>query len=166
MQFGFQVLYGIGGGILFPGRLCAMQASQLDTDAPMATVLNSLATSLGQAFGVGIGATILQNVWGTKVAQSSAAGLIPAQYILSKFQAEQAGSLISMFPDAVQDVYRLIMADVIDALFIALAGFSGLALVGSLFSRNLSLDRESHSKHEFIEGADVREKVDEESSYS
>lgn len=154
-QFGPQVIYGIGGGILYMGRLCAMQASQPDEDVPMATALVSFTSSLGQAFGIGIGGAIFQNEWEHQLKRRIREGSLPSEFILSKFQAEQAAELLKSFPEAVQRVYASIVADAIDSLFVALAAFSGVALLGSMLSKNLSMDRDTHSKNEFVE----REKI-------
>ncbi|RDW88160.1 hypothetical protein BP6252_00192 [Coleophoma cylindrospora] len=155
VQFGFQILYGIGGGILFPGKQIAVQASQADEDVPMGTALTTFTISLGEAFGVAIGGSIFQNTWDSRVASSHRAGLIPTSYILPHEQAEQAGSLIKGFPDDVQVVYRRIMSECINAIFIVLAVFAALAALGSFVSKNISLDRDSTSAQEFVEVSKV-----------
>ncbi|CAG8949011.1 hypothetical protein HYFRA_00002139 [Hymenoscyphus fraxineus] len=151
MQFGFQIIWGFGSGILFPGRQVAVQAVQTDEDVPMATAMTSFITSLGQSFGVGIGGVVFQNQWSKHVQSAVSAGTIPPEYKLSYHQAEQAAALIQSFPSKVQIVYRVIMADVIDTLFIVLAGFSAVAFLASLASKNLSLDRETKSAQQFRE---------------
>ncbi|RFU29384.1 hypothetical protein B7463_g6963, partial [Scytalidium lignicola] len=151
IQFGFQILYGIGGGALFPGRMIAIQASQLDEDVPMATAMSAFTTSLGQTFGVAIGSAILQNEWNHKVAMNIASGILPSQYKLSDHQVEQVGSLIVNFPKIVQDIYRRILSEAINTIFIVLAIFSAVATIGSLASKDISLDRDSKSSQAFIE---------------
>ncbi|RDW95261.1 hypothetical protein BP5796_01024 [Coleophoma crateriformis] len=151
VQFGFQILYGIGGGILFPGKQIAVQASQADVDVPMGTALTTFTISLGEAFGVAIGGSIFQNTWDSRVASGHGAGLIPTSYILPHEEAEQAGSLIKGFPNDVQVVYRSIMSECINAIFIVLAVFAALAALGSFVSKNISLDRDSTSAQEFVE---------------
>ncbi|KAH8811664.1 drug resistance transporter [Xylogone sp. PMI_703] len=157
IQYGFQVLYGIGGGALFPGRMVAVQASQLDEDVPMATAMSSFTISLGQAFGVAIGGAIFQNEWNHKVAAYHARGVIPSQYRLSNLQAEQTASLIANFPETVQNAYRRILSESINTIFIVLASFAAVATVASFTSKNISLDRDSKSSQAFIEkGKDPR----------
>ncbi|KAN0092489.1 MFS general substrate transporter [Hyaloscypha variabilis] len=150
-QYGFQVIYAIGGGVLFPGRTCAVQASQMDVDVPMATAMVSFLTSLGESFGVGIGGVVFQNEWNRHVERATLSQIIAPEFVLSYKQAEQAASLIKFFPTHIQNVYRVIMADVIDVLFIVLAVFSGAAFLASLVSRNLSMDRETKSNQQFQE---------------
>jgi len=148
-QFGFQVLYGIGGGVVFLTRLCATQASQPDNDVAMATALVSFITSLGEAFGVGIGGAIYQNEWQRIVDDSVSRELLPKQYVLNSDVAEQAASLIHSFPPEITALYMDITAQVIDKLFIVLAALSGFAFLVSLIARDLSLKRDTSSAQAF-----------------
>lgn len=117
----------------------------------MATAMVSFLGSLGEAFGVGIGGVLFQNQWNKHVHQQLSAGNISAEYIISYRQAEEVASLIEVFPEIIQRIYRVIMADVIDSLFILLAVFSAAALLVSLGSKNLSLSRETKSVQQFKE---------------
>ncbi|KAH7387011.1 major facilitator superfamily domain-containing protein [Phaeosphaeria sp. MPI-PUGE-AT-0046c] len=150
-MFGFQVIYAIGAGVLFPGRMCAVQASEKDEDVPMATAMVSFMGSLGSAFGVAIGGVVFQNEWARHVHKHVSTGKILSEYIISSDQAEHVGTLMDEFPSAVQTIYRVIMADTIDTLFTVLAAFSAAAFVVSLGSRNLSLSRETKSSQQFEE---------------
>lgn len=136
---------------LFPGRLCAVQASERDEDVPMATAMVSFMGSLGSAFGVAIGGVVFQNEWARHVHKHVSAGNIPSEYIISSDQAEHVATLMDGFPSAVQTIYRGVMADTIGTLFIVLAAFSAAAFVFSLGSRNLSLSRETKSSQQFEE---------------
>ncbi|KAE9366460.1 MFS general substrate transporter, partial [Stipitochalara longipes BDJ] len=155
-QYGFQVIYAIGGGVLFPGRTCAVQASQKDVDVPMATAMVSFIISLGEAFGVGIGGVVFQNEWNEQVERAILSETIAPEFVLSYKEAEQAASLIQSFPLHVQALYRVIMADVIDILFIVLAVFSAAAFLASLLSRDLSMDRETRSSQQFQEKKKIK----------
>ena len=116
-----------------------------------ATAMISFITSLGEAFGVGIGGVVFQNQWNKHIHQAISTGGLPAEYILSYRQAESAAEIIKNFPGPVQTIYRIIMANVIDTLFIVLATFSAAAFLASLWSRNLSMDRETRSVQQFKE---------------
>jgi hypothetical protein len=141
-----QFVYSVGGGILFPGRIMAVQAPQTDDDAPMATALVSFFLSLGQCFGVALGGTIYQNVWDLLVWRDIMTGLIPEKLIILANNAERAAQIIPAFPAAVQEIYRGVMATSIDRIWIVMAGISALGLLLSLFLRNLSLDRDTKTK--------------------
>jgi len=107
--------------------------------------------SLGEAFGVGIGGVLFQNQWNTNVNKQILSGSLPGEYIISIEHAEQAAEIIKDFPVPIQRIYRIIMAQAIDSLFILLASLSAFAFVVSLMSRNLSMSRESKSPQEFGE---------------
>jgi hypothetical protein len=111
----------------------------------------SFITSLGQAFGVGIGGVVFQNQWNKKIQEELSLGRLSPDYIISYREAEQAAERIEPFPAGVQTTYRILMADVIDTLFLVLAAFSAAALIVSLVSRNLSMDRETRSLQQFKE---------------
>lgn len=121
----------------------------------------SFITSLGQSFGVGIGGVLFQNQWNKYLHHELAAGNVLPKYSISYRQAEQTGELIKAFPEPVKIIYRVIMANVIDDLFILLASLSGLAFVVSLLSRNLSMDRETRSSQQFKEKSKTQSKVEE-----
>jgi hypothetical protein len=157
-QFGPQIIYGLGGGVVFLCRLCATQASQSDGDVAMATALVSFITSLGQAFGVGVGGLIFQSEWEHIVSSAVSGNRLPKQYILSSKDAEQSAVLIAAFPPEIQIVYREIVAQVIDKLFIVLASLSGLAFLVSLTAKNLSLEKDTRSAQAFTErGGRIRQ---------
>jgi hypothetical protein len=149
-QYGYQVLYGVGGGILFPGRLYAVQASQEDNDVGIATTMVSFMTSLGEAFGVSIGGTIFQNRWGELVSQAITKGDVSADMMISAADAERAAEIIALFPENVILVYRGIAATSTDSIWLVLACFSGVGVLVALSSRDLSLDRATSSKQGFV----------------
>ena len=120
----------------------------------------SFITSLGQAFGVGIGGVVFQNQWNKKIQEELSSGRLSLDYIISYREAEQAAERIKPFPADVQTRYRILMADVIDALFVVLAAFSAAALIMSLVSRNLSMDRETRSLQQFKEKKKVEKSQD------
>jgi len=120
----------------------------------------SFITSLGQAFGVGIGGVVFQNQWNKKIQEELSSGRLSPGYIISYREAEQAAERIKPFPADVQTRYRILMADVIDALFVVLAAFSAAALIMSLVSRNLSMDRETRSLQQFKEKKKVEKSQD------
>lgn len=147
-QIGFQILYSIGGGALFPGRLVAVQASQLEDDTRMATSLVSFTTSLGQAFGVAIGGTVIQNVWNRDVAAAVADRSLPQQYVLDGSRAAQAAEIIAGFPEEIAGFYRQVGAGSIGRVWLVCAVLGGVGVVASLLSGNLSLDKTEDSSPE------------------
>ncbi|PQE21784.1 MFS multidrug transporter protein [Rutstroemia sp. NJR-2017a BBW] len=157
-QIGFQILSAIGGGILFPGRLCAVQAPQAAIDVSIATALVSFFTSLGESFGVAIGDATFQNRWQIQLKRNLKAGLIPEKYVVGSKAAEQIGGVISSFPSEVQDIYRDIMADAISTLWIVVGAFGALAFIACLLSKDLRLDMVNEPLGSGEESEEVHEK--------
>ena len=151
-QIGFQILYAIGGGILFPGRLMAVQASQVEEDIRMATALVSFGTSLGQALGVAMGSTAFQNEWNSLVDHDVRNGKIPQRFRLNADQAAKAAEIIATFPSVtVREAYREIMALSTARIWVICAALAGTAFVAAaLFSRNLSLHKEPKGTKETV----------------
>ncbi|KAF7868430.1 hypothetical protein EAF04_004962 [Stromatinia cepivora] len=146
-QIGFQIISAIGGGILFPGRLCAVQAPQKLVDVSIATALVSFFTSLGEAFGVAIGDAVFQNRWEVQLKRNVKKGAIPVEFVVGGKMAESIGKVIYEFPETVQDIYRGMMADAIGSLWVVVAVFAGVALIGCLISRDLKLDGGENGEH-------------------
>ncbi|KAG0646334.1 Efflux pump dotC [Hyphodiscus hymeniophilus] len=153
-QAGFQIIAGIGGGILFPGRLMAVQAAQEVGDVTIATAIVSFFTSLGQSFGVAIGDAVFQNRWAVEVEKHALEGFIPPKFIISSREAEQTADIIGKYPVHVQDLYRAIMASTISVVWIVVATFSGVAFIACLASENLPL------RKWLTESSDLDESID------
>lgn len=146
-QYLFPVITSLGGGIILPGRLLSVQASQKDEDAPLATTMVAFMLSLGQAFGVGIGGSILENRWEQLLSRRNIE--IPTQFLLSSREVDSAWRRIPSLPEPFQQFYRELMADSIRSLYAALAVLAGIALSSSFFSENLTLDRDARGKQGF-----------------
>lgn len=132
---------------MFPGRLCAVQAPQKLVDVSIATALVSFFTSLGEAFGVAIGDAVFQNRWEIQLKKNIEEGMLPEGLVVGGKMAESIGKVIYEFPKGVQDVYRAMMADAIGSLWVVVAVFAGVALIGCLISRDLTLDRGEKEEH-------------------
>lgn len=144
----YQVLYAIGAGALYIGRILAMQASQETADVPMATSMISFFASVGQAFGVAIGSALYNHGWQSGLTKAIDTDQLPAQYILPVTYLEQVSSVLGDLPKDVQAVYGTIAATANRELFIALAACSGLGLVIALFSQNLRLEKSEEAESE------------------
>lgn len=138
-QYGFQVLTAVGGGIIFPGRVIAVQTPQKnEDDIPIATTLISFFTSLGQSFGLGIGSTIFQNAWSVQVNHQIAKGALSALYRVSAKDAESESLLFSTFPENVRNTYGTVVSESLKALWITLASLATTACLVTLLQKNLS----------------------------
>ncbi|PKY07163.1 MFS general substrate transporter [Aspergillus campestris IBT 28561] len=124
MLYGPRVLVSLGGGLLFPTLIFAVQARQHGDDIGIATSVQVFARSMGTAFGVGLGGVIFQNQWTQEVGSAVAAGRIPAESIVGSNVAETAYSVIRKFPETVQAVYREAYADSLAMLWWVMMGLS------------------------------------------
>ncbi len=163
---GYQILFSIGGGMIFPGLVVAVQAALvqlsregddglrvLEADQRISTSLISCTESLGQALGVAIGSATLQNAWDALVADNLAAGRLvggnsTTPIILTREQAARAAEIILDFPPTIAHVYRDIAAQSIARVWLVCLGFAVVGILAALGSRNLSLDDSVHSEDE------------------
>ncbi|KAB5576151.1 major facilitator superfamily domain-containing protein [Coniochaeta sp. 2T2.1] len=148
---GMQLLFSLGGGILFPGRLVAVRAAQRGlpegqgedrSDVRMATSLVSFMTSLGQAFGIAMGSTALQNAWGALVRKVAAAGALSDKgrtFIIPASQASTTANAIVKLPPSVAAQYRTIAALIMARVWYICTGLAPLGSVAAVASRNLKL---------------------------
>lgn len=134
-----QILYGIGGGILYPGRLYAVQSSLMDGDIAIGTTMVTFMTSFGECFGICIGGAILQNSWAWYVNTKIADGLIPENKIILPQEIESARALLDTFPSYLQEIYQLIMSKSLAKIWTAMVVVSILGLVACLLGKNSSL---------------------------
>lgn len=139
--YGPRVLAGIGGGMLFPTPLFAIQVNQASEDVGIATSMQVFFRSLGSAFGVGIGGAIFQNQWTKEVSARIADGRIPQQFELSSEMAEVAYDVLSDFPETVHLEYQWVYAYSVQTIWWVMFGLTVLGLASSLVMRNESLDR-------------------------
>ncbi|KAF2263055.1 MFS general substrate transporter, partial [Lojkania enalia] len=137
--YGYQIVLAIGGGIIFPGRILAVQVSQQRENVPIATTMVSFFTSLGEAFGVGIGGSIFQNRWAARTESYLRSGVLPQEYVISSHAAEGSAAYIKTLPTVIQDIYRDIAAGSLRALWTTFAAFGVAAFFVSLVARNRSL---------------------------
>src|SRR5436190_18896188 len=117
-QYGYQIIGSLGGGIVLPGRLLSVQASQRQEDVAMATTVVAFMLSLGQAFGISICGAIIQNRWDTLVHQSLEKHDLIPEFVISSEHFETAWNITSTLPTRYKNVYREITAESISAIFI------------------------------------------------
>ncbi|KAH8816680.1 MFS multidrug transporter [Xylogone sp. PMI_703] len=154
-QYGFQIITAVGGGFLFPGRVIAVQAPQKDQgDIPIATTMVSFFTSLGEAFGLGIGSTIFQNAWTVQVNRQIANGAIREPYIVLASNAVRDSLLFSSFPLGTRDAYGTVISGSLRVLWITLAGLSASACLITLLQKNLSTAKPSEDSESSVVGED------------
>ncbi|KAJ5673617.1 hypothetical protein N7507_002744 [Penicillium longicatenatum] len=132
MLYGPRVLVSLGGGLLFPTPIFAVQACQHGDDIGIATSIQVFARSMGTAFGVGLGGVIFQNQWSKEVNSAVVAGRIPHEFIVESNVAETAYAVIRKFPEAVQEAYRGVYADSLATMWYVMMGLSVVGFMVSL----------------------------------
>ena len=156
----FQILLAVGAGGLYPGRVLAVQAPlQLKADftsrdmqqfapnrdpVPIASTLVSVFTSLGNAFGVGLGGTVVQNEWNKRLASAD----IPPEYLLSGSSLEAAARIVPSLPGEVRILYQDILAQSLRTLWIFTAALCGVGFLVTVLQRNLKLDKETNNQQD------------------
>jgi hypothetical protein len=140
----------IGAGLLFPSPLFAVQARQLNSDIGVATSMQVFSRSLGNTFGVALGGTIFQNQWAKLIPSLP----IPEGNFVPSNLAEVGYDLISTFPEDVQEIYRWLYSDSLDALWWFLTAICLAGLLCGLLARN-ELLRGSVSDKQGFEDSEV-----------
>jgi hypothetical protein len=136
----YEAIYAIGAGSLYLGRTLAIQASHHAVDVPMATSMISFFSSVGQAFGVAVGGVLYRSSWQDEITTAVETGQLPHQHYIPATYFEQVSSTLDTLPEDVQAAYGLFAAAANKELFVALAALAGLGFLGTLCSKNLSLD--------------------------
>lgn len=149
--YGIRVLSSVGGGLLFPTPIFGVQINQKPEDVGKATSLMVFFRSLGQAFGVALGGVIFQNQWDVEILKRVVDGSIPKEYAIGGNAAEIAYSIIEGYPEQVQLAYRWVYADSLNMVWISITCISAIGLLGSLASRNESLDKGNNAAQTFEE---------------
>ena len=168
-SYGFQILLAVGAGGLYPGRVLAVQAPlQLKAalggrdiqqiapngdPVPIVSTLVSVFTSLGNAFGVGLGGTIVQNEWNRKLASAN----IPPEYMLPGQSLEAAARIVSSLPGEIRDLYQDILSQSLRTLWVFSAALCALGFLVTVLQRNLKLDGETHDR-EAVQHATPKER--------
>lgn len=136
-QNGFQVVEGVGMGILFTNLQLACQASQSQENVGMAVAIFTFIRSFGGTFGVAICGVIFENVFNQIILSRSVA--IPSQYLISGSEAAQFVPILPSIPTSVQNIFRFIYADSLRLVWWVMASAMALGFLVSLLARDVSL---------------------------
>lgn len=145
--YGFQLILAVGSGALYPGRILAVQAplqsrpgihlkSRRGDDVSVATTLVSVFTSIGNAFGVGLGGTIVQNQWDKLLISA------PEMYKIPASSLERSLEIIasSQWPDSTTVYYQGVLCDSLRVLWIFAAALGGVGFIATFFQENIKLE--------------------------
>jgi hypothetical protein len=148
--FGFQIIYALGLGILFPTRTMMIQAAQAnDDDVPMASSVASILLNIGQCFGQAIGSAIFENWWNRLVDAAASNGSLPPHDVIPGNVVEQSFERIRTLPAAIRDQYRHIGASSVSMIWLVLACFCAATFLLCVFVKDVSFDRDTETKLSF-----------------
>jgi fucose permease len=149
-QAGFQVIAGIGIGMLYLTLpLCAQSGLDDELHSVSANIVTFF-RSLGSTFGLAIGATIFQNEFTKNVQKNIMSGALDASSAISGEQAEDAFSIIDSLSVAKASIYRHIYSDSLRPLWYLVMALCTVGLLTSFFTKDVSLDRGFKSTQKFI----------------
>lgn len=132
---------GLGTGMLFPAMAIASQAAADPKDAAYAATMFSFIRAFGQTIGVAIGGVIFQNELKKKLLSIPALAANAVEY------SKDASGLVEMIkalPDDSPIKYplRASYTDALTRVYIVMCALSFVALLLSLLSKGLPLNRE------------------------
>ena len=140
---------GVGTGMLFAGMAFAIQASATNKDLAFAVAMFSFFRAFGQALGVAVGGTVFQNQIKKQLLKYPALAPLADEY------SRDAAALVQIIKDveigAVKAQLVQSYADALKVVWVTLCGLSGVAMVASVWTKGLGLDRPLETEQGFWE---------------
>ena len=142
------LIAGLGTGLLFPAMAFAIQASASNADMAFAVSMFSFFRAFGQSIGVAIGGVIFQNQLKKELLKFPELASKAGEY------SKDAASLVQILKTMPADLPARLhiitsYAAALKIVWAVLCGFGAVALVASLFTEGLSLDRELETEQGF-----------------
>ncbi|KAL8822773.1 MAG: hypothetical protein Q9191_006497 [Dirinaria sp. TL-2023a] len=142
---------GLGTGMLFAGMAFAIQGSATNKDLAFAVAMFSFFRAFGQAIGVAVGGTVFQNEMKQKLLA------YPALAHNAEAYSRDAASLVQIIkqfpPDQSSVKAELIQAyaDSLKIVWLTMCGLGGVAMIASLATKGLDLNRPLETEQGFWE---------------
>ncbi|KAK4247381.1 major facilitator superfamily domain-containing protein [Corynascus novoguineensis] len=141
---------GLAMGVLFPSIALALQASVPPADVAMAATLVLFFRSFGQAVGVAIGGSILDNHMHVELRRPQMASLLPPELanigvvtLVSVVKTMRADSpLVLALKSALVRTFQVIWA--------TMCGISGVTMLTQFTIKEYSMDQEHVTDHRFL----------------
>lgn len=138
---------GIGMGLLFPSMAFAIQASSTNKDLAFAVAMFSFFRAFGQAIGVAVGGTVFQNQMKKKLLSYPLLASRADEY------SRDASSLVQIVKTMPAGLAKsqLIQsyADALKIVWVTMCGMSALALILSLWTKGLDLNKPLETEQGF-----------------
>ncbi|KAI9038421.1 uncharacterized protein KD926_010840 [Aspergillus affinis] len=138
------IVPGIGLGMLYPALAYAVHASVADAHLSMAASLTSFFRSLGQCVGVAIGGVIFQNQMQLELRKSPELASKAREY---SQEATELVLVLGAMEDGLEKTHiKQAYTNSLRIIWAVCCAISGVALVGSLFTRKYNLNRSLNTK--------------------
>lgn len=154
-HMGIPVLWGAGVGALMRLLHLPMQASApMVDDTGLVIGLMLLVRLMGGLIGMAVGSTIFASVFGTAISRLDGSSL-PGQLAVLKDATEAISFIprlreLDVSPSVLEPVIGVYL-EALRAIFYAMTGLSGLGLLSSFFTEELSLDNKELGRQQFEE---------------
>ncbi len=141
-------ILGVGHGLLLTALNCASQAAAPPGEEHTAAATYVLFRSLGMAMGVGISASVFENVMRAKIVADD----VPADVIANA--AAYITTLQAMAPSRSRDAIIQVYTSGFHGTWTLFCAFGALALGTSLFVRHADMNKDLDSDHVIIHSRD------------
>ena len=149
------LISGVGMGMLFTSMAQAIQASATNRDLAFAVAMFCFFRALGQALGVAVGGSVFQNQIKSKLLR------FPALAPLADAYSKDASTLVQIIKAMPVGADKMDLkqsyADALKVVWETMCGLSALAMVLSLWTRGLDLDRPLETEQGFLERQGVED---------
>jgi len=139
---GFEIIEGIGSGLLFEPPLLAIQQGVAQDDVGTATSTQSFVRSMALSFGVIIGGIVFQQSMDLRQSVLRDAGL--SEPLLEQLAGKNAGANVMIarsLPAAQELAVKQAFSWSIRNMFIMFTAFSGLGVFASIFIKTHKLSK-------------------------
>lgn len=144
MILGFQIIAGVGVGLLFEPPMIALQATVQQDDVATATATFGFIRTLATAMSIVIGGVVIQNSMAMQKTQLMAAGLSGS--LLNDFAGGDAAANVEKIKTIVnegqREAVKAAFAHSLRNMWILMTAMAGIGLVLSLFIARAHLSKE------------------------
>jgi MFS family permease len=141
---GYEVVMGIGAGLVFNPPLIAIQAMVAQDDVATATAAQSFLRNLGMSVGLVVGGVIIQNGMSKRSGDLRAAGLSPS--LVDDFTGGDATANVDQVGRITNNGQRQAVREAfawsLQQMWIVMVAFTAVGLVASVFITKAVLSKE------------------------
>ncbi|KAI0019239.1 MFS general substrate transporter [Xylariomycetidae sp. FL0641] len=148
----YQLLAGVGAGVLLNTLLPAFQAPLRENDQAVGTATFNFVRTLGSVWGIAIPAAIFQNYVDMRVSQGALVDAKASSLLVNGGAYQYASAkFVKQFEKTTQDQIRNLYRQAIQHIFFVSFAFMGLALLLSLFEKDHPLRKTLDTEFGLVE---------------